>query len=168
MAKRLRDVCGIPEDEALWKTGRGFVVRDLPWTAEKLRAIPPFEFENWAVIALGGIPNKTQVGDKGIDGRIFPVGVAPRETGADELQLQDRWYSIQVKQKDKVGRPDIDAFETAMRRAKRSEGFFVAFDYSEDALQEIDRHFREDHVIIRPLTVKDILDEHIARKLVNC
>ena len=36
------------------------------------------------------------------------------------------------------------------------------------ALQEIDRHFREDHVIIRPLTVQDILDEHIARKLVNC
>ena len=30
-------------------------------------------FENWAVIALGGIPNKTQVGDMGIDGRIFPV-----------------------------------------------------------------------------------------------
>lgn len=165
MAKRLRDVCGIPEDEALWKTGRGFVVRDLPWTAEKLRAIPPFEFENWAVIALGGIPNKTQVGDKGIDGRIFPVGVAPREAGADELQLQDRWYPIQVKQKDKVGRPDIDAFETAMRRAKREKGFFVAFDYSEDALREIDRHFREDHVVISPLTVQEILDEQIARKL---
>jgi hypothetical protein len=26
------------------------------------------EFENWAVIALGGIPNKVQVGDMGIDG----------------------------------------------------------------------------------------------------
>jgi len=35
--------------------------------------IPPFEFENWAVIALGGIPNKVQVGDMGVDGRIFPV-----------------------------------------------------------------------------------------------
>ena len=31
----------------------------------------PFEFENWAVIALGGIPNKVQVGDMGVDGRIF-------------------------------------------------------------------------------------------------
>ena len=37
----------------LWHAGRGFVVRDLPWTVEKLRVIPPFEFENWAVIALG-------------------------------------------------------------------------------------------------------------------
>ena len=31
-------------------------------------AIPPFEFENWVVIALGGIPNKVQVGDMGVDG----------------------------------------------------------------------------------------------------
>src|ERR1039457_951569 len=58
MAKRLRDVCGLPESEPLWRAGRGFVVRDLPWTAEKLRILPHFEFENWAVIALGGIPNK--------------------------------------------------------------------------------------------------------------
>ena len=35
------------------------------------------EFENWAVIALGGIPNKVQVGDMGIDGRIYPVGAMP-------------------------------------------------------------------------------------------
>jgi len=31
------------------------------------------EFENWAVIALGGIPNKVQVGDMGVDGRGFVV-----------------------------------------------------------------------------------------------
>ncbi len=35
------------------------------------------EFENRAAIALGGIPNKTQVGDMGIEGRIFPVTAAP-------------------------------------------------------------------------------------------
>jgi hypothetical protein len=39
MAKRLRDVCGLPEDAKLWKTGRGFIVRDLPWSAEKVRKI---------------------------------------------------------------------------------------------------------------------------------
>ena len=47
-------------------------MRDLPWTEKKLRELPPFEFENWAVIALGGRKNKAQVGDMGIDGRIFP------------------------------------------------------------------------------------------------
>lgn len=50
---------------------------DLPRPSEKLRALPPFEFENWAVIALGGVPNTVQVGDMGIDGKIFPVGTKP-------------------------------------------------------------------------------------------
>ena len=76
MAKRLRDVYSLPESEPLWRAGRGFVVRDLSWTVEKLRVIPPFEFENWAVIALGGIPNKVQVGNMGVDGRIYPVSSA--------------------------------------------------------------------------------------------
>ncbi len=165
MAKRLRKDCGLHEDEALWNIGGGFIVRDLPWSEEKLRIIPPFEFENWAVIALGGVVNKRHVGDMGIDGRIFPVGREPTAFKDDELALQERWYPIQVKQKDKVGRPDIDAFETAMRRGKREKGFFVSFGYTEDALQEIDRFFKQDHAIIIPLTVKEILDEHIARKL---
>lgn len=72
---------------------------------EKLRALPPLEFENWAVIALGGIPNKVQVGDMGVDGRIFPVGTKPTDSGL----FSDDWFPIQVKQMDKVGRPDIDA-----------------------------------------------------------
>jgi hypothetical protein len=145
MAKRLRDVCGLKESEPLWKIGRGFIVRDLPWTPEKLRAIPPFEFENWAVIALGGIPNKTQVGDMGIDGRIFPVSALDnrRKAKADELQLEEKFYPIQVKQKDKVGRPDIDAFEAMMMREECAKGFVVAFDYSSDAKAEISRFFKQ-------------------------
>ncbi|HNS22514.1 MAG TPA: DNA methyltransferase, partial [Sedimentisphaerales bacterium] len=130
MAKRLRDVCGIKEDEKLWRIGRGFVVRDLPWTEEQLHKIPPFEFENWAVIALGGIPNKAQVGDMGIDGRIFPISSLPAKQTARKGETPafdeflDHWYPIQVKQKDKVGRPDIDAFEAMMTREDRQKGFF--------------------------------------------
>lgn len=167
MAKRLQDVCGMKEDEKLWRIGRGFVVRDLPWTEEKLRIIPPFEFENWAVIALGGIPNKTQTGDLGIDGRIYPVGSAPAADRVAEptLDFMDDWYPIQVKQKDKAGRPDIDAFAHAMTRAGRKKGFFVSFDYTEDALTEVQRCFTAEHRVIIPLTVQEILDEHIARKL---
>jgi hypothetical protein len=33
----------LPESEPLRRAGRGFVVRDLLWTVEKLRVIPPFE-----------------------------------------------------------------------------------------------------------------------------
>ena len=167
MAKRLRDVCRFPEDETLWRAGRGFVVRDLPWSEDKLRKIPPFEFENWAVIALGGIPNKAQVGDMGIDGRIYPVSSMPAKSGkkAGELDFMDVWYPIQVKQKDKAGRPDIDSFETAMMREERTKGFFVSFEFSSDALREVDAFFRREHRVIIPLTVREILEESIARKL---
>jgi SAM-dependent methyltransferase len=167
MAKRLRDICKLPEDEKLWRAGRGFVVRDLPWSEKQLREIPPFEFENWAVIALGGIPNKTQVGDMGIDGRIYPVGATPKVSNKQtaELDFMDEWYPIQVKQMDRVGRPDVDKFEAAMMRTRRKKGFFVGFDFSRDALTEIDGFFRREHAVIIPLTVREILDEHIAQKL---
>ena len=176
MANRLRKECALREDEALWRAGRGFVVRDLPWTEERLRKIPPFEFENWAVIALGGIPNKAKVGDMGIDGRIYPVSAIEhrretadrreREAGARELGFMDAWYPIQVKQKDKAGRPDIDSFEAVMIREERIKGFFISFDYTADALTEIDRFFRKSGKVIVPLTVQEILDEQIAQKLV--
>jgi site-specific DNA-methyltransferase (adenine-specific) len=164
MAKRLKEVCKLPENEKTWLAGRGFIVRDLPRSEKQLRQMPPFEFENWAVIALGGIPNKAQVGDMGIDGRIFPVGAEPKKKG-EELDFMDHWYPIQVKQTDKVGRPDIDAFEAMMMRSERDKGFFVGFDYSSDAMTEIDRFFRKEKLIIIPLTVREILEEQIARKL---
>ncbi len=164
MAKRLRDVVRLPENDKLWHLGRGFVVRDLPQTEQQLRKMPPFEFENWAVIALGGIPNKVQVGDMGLDGRIYPVSSIPT-VKPDSLDFMDDWYPVQVKQKDKAGRQDIDMFETAMNRAGRKKGFFVAFGYTSDARHEIQRYFTKDHCVIVALTVKEILDEEIAMKL---
>lgn len=167
MAKRMRDVCGMREDEAYWRAGKGFVVRDLPWTVEKLRAIPPFEFENWAVIALGGIPNKTQVGDQGIDGRIYPVSAAPEKKGKEtgHLDFMDEWYPIQVKQKDKAGRPDLQQFAGVMTSRERKKGFFVSFDYTDEALAEIQQFFKKTGSVIIPLTVDEILNEQIAMKL---
>lgn len=101
-----------------------------------------------------------------IDGRIFPVSAAPKKRGAafGELDFMDPWYPIQVKQKDKVGRPDIDSFEAVMTREDRAKGFFVAFDFSADALREIDAFFRKSGKVIVALTVREILDEEIARK----
>jgi len=129
-----------------------------------LRAIPPFEFENWAVIALGGRPNVAKVGDMGIDGRIYPISAMPKKDKG-ELGFMDVWYPIQVKQTDKVGRPDVDKFEAVMAREDRTQGFFVSFDYSSDAMHEIEAFFKKTGKIIRAITVKDILDEQIAYKL---
>ena len=151
------------------------LIHDLSSTKDKLQQLPPFEFENWAVIALGGIPNKAQVGDMGIDGRIYPVHAAPKRRGGvgvparpgdqADLDFMDIWYPIQVKQKDRVGRPDIDSFEAVMQREDRTKGFFVAFDYSDDALREIDAFFRKSGKVIVALTVREILDEQLAKKL---
>ena len=167
MAKRLRKDCGLKEDETLWNIGRGFIVRGLPWTEEKLREIPPFEFENWAVIALGGVPNKTKVGDQGIDGRIYPVSAAADRMRVAEgsLSFMDDWYPIQVKQRDKTGSPDIRDFEGVMTTHERKKGFFISFDYSQDALIEIDIFFRKTGKVIIPLTVREILEEQLAKKL---
>ena len=166
MAKRLRDVCNMKESEPRWKAHQtdAFVVRDLPWTVAKLRELPHFEFENWAVIALGGIPNKVQVGDMGVDGRIFPVGTKPTDGGL----FSDDWFPIQVKQVDKCGRPDIDAFEAVMERegeGGRQRGFFVSFGYTKDAEDECRAFFKRTGRIIKLLTVQEILDEEHVQKM---
>jgi DNA modification methylase len=166
MAKRLRDVCKLPENETLWKAGRGFIVRDLPWTQERLRKIPPFEFENWAVIAVGGTPNKARVGDMGIDGRIYPTSGLPetKDTDAAQLPFMDTWYPVQVKQMDKAGRPDIDKFEAVMMREGRTRGYFVAFDFSSDSRTEVNAFFKRTGREIVLLTVADLLEDNFVSK----
>ena len=166
MAKRIFDNCHLKEDEALWKVDRGFIVRDLPWTEEKLRKLKPFEFENWAIIALSGVPNKTQVGDMGIDGKIYPVSSVSNKgaTGEQLTFTEDLWYPVQVKQKPKAGRPDIDSFEAAMMRSESEKGFFVAFDYTRDAMQEIRRFKKQTGREIVAVKVAEILDEVQRRK----
>jgi DNA modification methylase len=159
IAKRLRKDCLLHE-------GEDFIVRDLPRSEDQLRKMPHFEFENWAVIALGGIPNKAKVGDMGIDGRIYPVsaGKAPKKDGG-QFDFMNVWYPVQVKQKDRAGRPDIDAFEAVMVREDRQKGFFVSFGFTSDAETEISAFFKRSGKAIIPLTVREILDEEIAMKL---
>lgn len=132
-------------------------------------AIAPFplQFENWAVIALGGIPNVVQVGDMGIDGRIFPVGAKPEDQGSHlgANMFAGDWYPVQVKQKDKVGRPDIDAFQAVMEREDRRRGFFVSFGYTSDAEAECAAFHKRTGRIIKLITVQEILDEQHVQKM---
>jgi hypothetical protein len=44
---------------------------------------------------------------------------------ADEVDFMDVWYPIQVEQKDKMSRLDIDSFEAVMIRKGRMKGFLV-------------------------------------------
>lgn len=106
----------------------------------------------------GGIPNKTKVGDMGIDGRIFPVSSMPAKQKTREGQtavfgeFMHAWFPIQVKQTGKVGRPDIDAFEAVMMREERERGYFVAFGYSSDAEHECAAfHKRSDELHVQKM-----------------
>ncbi|WP_422928605.1 DNA methyltransferase [Singulisphaera sp. PoT] len=167
MSSRLQSRCGLRE-------GRDFFVRDLPKTPEQLMAYPPFEFENWAVNALNtvlvngrAIANRAKVNDKGIDGRIYPINADRKKVAGFDLFGQvDDWLPVQVKQKEKAGRQDIDLFETAMRRQHREKGFFVSFDFTSDAKKEIDRVKREvDGMEIIPITVDEILAEEVRYRV---
>jgi hypothetical protein len=156
MAKRLQDSCGIKE-------GVDFYVRDLPKSVEELREYPAFEFQNWAVNALGGITSKAKVRDGGINGKLYPIEDIKKEKteGIDLFGDIDRYIPIQVKRTDQVGRPDIENFEVAMKRDRRNRGIFVGFDFSRDALKEIRRAEREEGLEIEPITVREILEKEL-------
>ncbi len=160
MAKRLEDTAGIKE-------GKDFVIKDLPKTVEELRIYPAFEFQNWAVNALGGVPNKIRVRDKGIDGKLYPIEDIKKEKkeGINLFGDIDRYLPIQVKRTDQVGRPDIENFEVAMKRDKREKGIFIGFDFSRDALQEIRRAEREEGLLIEPKTVSQIVEDQLDKSL---
>ncbi len=67
--------------------------------------------------------------------------------------------------KTRLAGADIDSFEVVMMREGRTKGFFVSFDYSGDAIKEIQAFFKMAGKSIIGLTVKDILEEQIAHKL---
>ena len=156
MAKRLEERLGL-------RQGEDFDLHGMPISVDDLRGMPHFEFQNWAVIALGGIPNRIKSGDFGVDGRLY-VADMPKErrVGNDLFGDIDNWFPIQVKQVDRSGRPDIDAFETAMRRDKRRRGYFVAFGFSQDALREIRRANTQDGLDIIPITVDELLAHEVT------
>ena len=160
MAKRLEDETGIKE-------GEDFLVLSMPKTVEELRVYPAFEFQNWAVVALGGTPNKVRVRDMGIDGKLYPIEDIQKEQkpDADMFGIIDNYIPIQVKRTDQVGRPDIENFEVAMKRDKREKGIFVGFDFSRDALREIRRVEREEGLIIEPTTVSQIVEDKLDKSL---
>jgi hypothetical protein len=134
MAKRLRDKCKLREDEKLWRVGRGFLVRDLPWTEATPSKATPVRIRELGSDCAWWSEKQRSSWRYG-DGRqnLSCVHLADKEKRNQDFAFMDQWYPIQVKQKDKAGRPDIDQFETAMMRENRTKGFFVSFDFTSDA-----------------------------------
>jgi hypothetical protein len=153
---------------------------NLPRSAEVLRKLPGFEFENWAVLQLGEVlkhhgrkiraqVNRAKVGDFGLDGKIYLVNNASikRSDGKGKLFSEAEDYvPIQVKNKDKAGRPDIDSFSHALRRDERSVGFFIGWEFTKDALAEIQRVGKlEEAQVIIPVPVQTLIAETFDTEL---
>ncbi|MBD3193467.1 MAG: hypothetical protein GF317_00315 [Candidatus Lokiarchaeota archaeon] len=132
MAKRIR-----------YKTSK---IIGMKYNEEQLKELEPFEFQNWVLERIGGRVNPKKVADKGIDG-IIPI----HSLGGN--------LPVEVKQ-HQVGRPDVDKFETVLRREKKKAGFIVGFSFSKNAYEEIARFKNEENLIIKYITVKDLLKEN--------
>ena len=129
-----------------------------------LRHSPRTSYIQWAVRELGGRWQPGWGRARGFQGYIIAWPSAHRASDKPP-DANCRWYPIQVKQKDKAGRPDIDAFEAMMTREDCAKGFFVSFDFTGDAETEVARFFTQTGKVIVLLTVRQILDEKIAHRL---
>lgn len=81
-----------------------------------------FEFQNWVIRSVGGSHAPRKSGDMGIDGYSF-------------LERSP----IQIKRSERVGRPVVDNFETAVERYGADKGYIVAFSFTKGAYEEVAR-----------------------------
>jgi SAM-dependent methyltransferase len=161
-ARRLEGNCTLKNVPGPALAGRGVVIRNLSWSEEQLRKMSSFEFESWAVIALGGIPNSGKGPDLGIDGRIFPT--AGMSTTPSDGALHEQWDPIQVKQSVMVGLQVVREFAMAMKRFGRKTGYLVGFDFNAEARKEVVRFLHREQLEIRLLTVGEILRKQVSAK----
>ena len=59
----------------------------------------------------------------------------------------------------KVGRPEIDKFETALERQEKKKGIIIAFGFSKESWEEVARIKEKNGLEIQLKTVKEILSE---------
>ena len=123
--------------------GKDFDVIGMPTTLSELRALEPFEFQNWVINEMRAKQSKKLSSDFGLDGYY------------DKTIFTER-AGIQVKQSENVGRNVVDNFETALSRGKFSKGFIVAFSFSKGANEEAAR-VKGEGLDIRLIKVEDLL-----------
>jgi len=110
-----------------------------------------FPFEKFIVEKFGGIPNKVQRGDLGLDGKM------PNK------------IPIQVKQQDNVGRNVVDNFIASIQRydkklfdknvkEKTTAGYIIAFSFGKGAIEEVARLANKENIIIELKKVSEIID----------
>ena len=110
-----------------------------PKTIEELKALEPFQFQNWVIDHIGGVPSPKKSGDMGIDGYTF--------------MARD---PIQIKQSEGIGRNIVDNFETAIRREHKNTGYIIAFSFARSTYEEAARAKLEDKLDIKLVKIDEI------------
>jgi hypothetical protein len=110
-----------------------------PKTIKELKKLEPFQFQNWVIDRIGGVPSAKKSSDMGIDGYTFMA----REP-------------VQVKQSEGVGRNVVDKFETAIRREHKTKGYIIAFSFAKGANEEAARAKLEDNLDIKLVRVDEM------------
>ena len=113
----------------------------LPVTAEDLRGLKPFEFQNWVIQRVSGTHSPRKSGDMGIDGLSFMYH-----------------EPIQVKQSERVGRNVVDNFETAIEREGKARGYVIAFSFTKGAREEVARALSERGIEIELVEVATLCE----------
>jgi DNA modification methylase len=127
--------------------GVNYEVVGMPTTAEEVRKLEPFEFQNWVVIdKMRAYLSRKKVGDMGLDG-YYPRSFLTEEAG------------IQVKQSEGVGRNVVDNFETALKRQNYKKGYIVAFSFSKGAYEEVARIKNKEGLEIKLITIEELLSK---------
>ncbi len=116
------------------------VVVGEPDSEAKLRELKPFEFQNWVIRRVDGTHSPRKTGDMGIDGFSF----------LDRLP-------IQIKRSERVGRPVVDNFETAVERYGAEKGYIVAFSFTKGAYDEAARVEAAKGLRVELVTVRELL-----------
>lgn len=121
---------------------KDFDIIGMPTTLSELKALEPFEFQNWVINEMKSKQSKKLTSDFGLDG-YYDKTIFTEKAG------------IQVKQSDGIGRNVVDNFETALTRGKFKKGFIVAFGFTKGAHEEAARIKEE--LDIRLVKVEDLL-----------
>lgn len=114
---------------------------NFPYALGELKAMNPFEFQNYVVDFIQGVHNPRKSGDYGVDGWTW-------------------WnhFPIQVKQQDSVGRPVIQGFASAIRKEKKERGYVFALGFAKTAHEETARLRMEEGLDIELWEVQKMVD----------
>jgi site-specific DNA-methyltransferase (adenine-specific) len=127
-----------------------YVVQLYKYDRDLLFNEDPFKFETWIIQQFGGAPQNKKGGDKGVDGKAMdgtPIQVK-QSTGVGVNVVKN--FYVSAKQFNKM------LFEKNASE-KKPVGYIIAFSFGKGAIEEAARLRNAENIIIKLVTVEDIV-----------